>query len=112
LGGILAAWWVYVREPWLAAAARTAWPRAHRWLFNKYYVDEAYDRTVVKPLHRGGRLFFGIDEYFIDGIIWFVTVIPRALAFGLRAFQRGALQGYGLSMAAGAVVFLLLALSL
>ena len=110
IAGILAAYLVYVRRPWIPGLVRTALPRPHRVLFNKYYVDEGYDRAVVQPLRAGGRLCFGLDEYLIDGIIWFVTAVPRAMGFGLRTFQHGALQGYGLSMAAGLAVIVVLVL--
>ena len=86
------------------------WPRAHRVLFNKYYVDEVYDAGIVRPLRGGGRLCFGIDEYVVDGLIWLVTAIPRALAYLLRGLQGGALQGYGVSMAAGLAIIVVVVL--
>ena len=110
IAGILAAYVCYVRRPWIPGMARVALPGVHRALFNKYYVDEAYDEAVVQPLRRGGRICFGLDEYLIDGLIWVVTALPRGLAFGLRSFQHGALQGYGLSMAAGLAIIVLLVL--
>jgi NADH-quinone oxidoreductase subunit L len=110
IGGILAAYAVYLRRPWIPGLVRTVFPDLHRTLLNKYYVDEAYDQAIVQPLHRGGRLCYGLDEYLIDGIIWLITAVPRALAFGLKRFQHGALQGYGLSMAAGLAIIVLLVL--
>ena len=112
IGGILTAYVFYVRRPWLPGLVRIAFPGPHRILFNKYRVDEGYDKAVVRPLRRSGRLCFGLDEYLIDGIIWFITAVPRVLAFGLRTFQHGALQGYGLSMAGGLAVIVLLVLFL
>ncbi len=109
--GILAAYSLYVRRPDIAAAVPHAAPQGYRLLNNKYYVDELYDETVVRPLHSSGRFFFGVDNYFIDGIIWLVTAIPQAAGFLLRFLQRGALQGYGLSMAVGLVVILILLLA-
>ncbi|MFH0983200.1 MAG: NADH-quinone oxidoreductase subunit L [Planctomycetota bacterium] len=110
IAGILAAYVVYVRRPWIPGLVRTAVPGLHRLLYNKYYVDEAYDQAIVQPLRRVGRLCFGLDEYLIDGLLWLITVVPRALAFGLRSFQHGALQGYAVSMAAGLAIILLLVL--
>ncbi|MCK4658406.1 MAG: NADH-quinone oxidoreductase subunit L [Phycisphaerae bacterium] len=110
IGGIVAAYVVYVRRPWIPGLVRTAYPEAHRVLFNKYYVDEGYDKAIIKPLRSSGRFCFGLDEYLIDGIIWFVTAVPRVLAFGLRSFQHGALQGYGVSMVAGLAIIVLLVL--
>ena len=41
-----------------------------RVLLNKYYVDEAYDRTIVQPTVRGSRsvLWRGLDAGIIDGL--------------------------------------------
>ena len=110
IGGILAAYVLYVRRPWIPGLVRIAFPEQHRVVFNKYYVDEGYDKAIVQPLRQGGRFCFGLDEYLIDGIIWVVTAVPRTLAFGLRTFQHGALQGYGLSMAGGLAIIVLLVL--
>ena len=43
----------------------------YRWLYNKYFVDEAYDATVVEPIIQGSRtvLWRGIDAGLIDGIV-------------------------------------------
>jgi NADH-quinone oxidoreductase subunit L len=104
------AYLAYVIWPGLPSMVAAIWPGAHRVLFNKYYVDEMYDAGIVRPLRGGGRLCFGIDEYVVDGIIWLITVIPRALGFALRTFQGGAVQGYGLTMAAGLAIIVWLVL--
>ncbi len=74
----------------------------------KYYVDEIYDAVFVRPLRNLGRLFFGTDNYGVDGIVWFVAAVPRGLAFGLHFIQRGMLQTYAVGMALGVVVLLLI----
>jgi NADH-quinone oxidoreductase subunit L len=98
----------FVIWPGLPRLLSDLWPGAYRLLFNKYYVDEVYDAGIVQPLRRGGRLCFGIDEYVVDGLIWLVTAIPRVFAYALRALQGGAMQGYGLTMAAGLALIVLL----
>ena len=72
----------------------------------KYYMDEIYDRVFVRPLRGLGHVFFGTDNYGVDGIIWLVTAVPRAIGFGLHFLQRGAIQAYALCMAIGVVVLL------
>ena len=44
-------------------------PGAHRLLLNKYYVDELYDRTVVRGTWSTARMLFGFDAGFIDGFL-------------------------------------------
>jgi NADH-quinone oxidoreductase subunit L len=106
--GILAAYVMYVRQPWLAGLAKASATDAHTTLWNKYYVDELYDEAVVEPARKTGRLCVGLDDYVIDGLIWFVTAVPRALALVLRGLHGGAIQGYGLSMMAGITIIVLL----
>jgi NADH-quinone oxidoreductase subunit L len=45
-------------------------PAIHRLLVNKYYVDEIYDRLIVRPLAALSTFFWkGVDNLFIDGSI-------------------------------------------
>ncbi len=37
-------------------------------------------------------------------LVWFVSAVPRGLAYVLRGMQRGALQGYALTMAVGLAI--------
>jgi len=107
--GILAAYVLYVQQPWIPGLIRATFTKTYEFLWRKYELDEAYDVVVVTPLRGLGRFFVGWDDYFIDGLIWIVTVVPRAAAFGLRAFQSGFLQSYALTMVAGLVIIVLLA---
>jgi len=106
IGGIIAAYYFYVARPWLPGGVLAAFPKAHRVLYHKYYVDEMYDRVIVVPLRRLGSICFSLDEYFIDGIVWLVTVVPRAFGFVGRSLQGGALQGYGVSMITGLAIIM------
>jgi len=101
---------LYVRWEWLPGLLVDMSPKIHRVLYNKYYVDEAYDAGVVKPLRKGGRICFGMDQYFVDGLVFLVTAIPRLLGAVLRGLQGGAMQGYGLTMVTGLAIIVLLVL--
>jgi NADH-quinone oxidoreductase subunit L len=74
----------------------------------KYWLDEFYNHVLVQPLRQLGQLFFAIDRNGIDGAVWTVSAAPKALGFGLRFLQQGALQGYALSMLIGLLGLLLL----
>ena len=69
----------------LRHGARRRTPTRPCWaaLFNlwnaKYYVDEIYDRAFVRPLRGLGRVCFGTDSYGVDGIVWFVSAVPRGV---------------------------------
>ena len=110
--GIGAAWMAYNKKPSIAEGVAGAFPTVHRVLNNKWYVDEIYDVCIVRPLRGIGRLCWSIDDWGIDGIIWIVTAVPRALAWILQqVFQRGALQGYALSGALAIAIILAIVLA-
>ena len=75
----------------------------------KYYVDEFYDRFVVRPLAVLGKYFFEIDRLIIDTVVWAVGFSPQVGGFALKqTVQRGNLQGYAGLMLFGVVAILLL----
>lgn len=106
--GILAAYVVYARQPWIAGLVRASAPVAYRTLWNKYYVDEFYQAAIVEPARQLGRIAVALDDYLIDGLLWSIAAIPQAIAYGLRTMQNGAMQSYGLSMVAGVAVMVVL----
>ncbi len=97
---------------WLnrAAAEQFAerFPRLVRLLADKYYVDELYHAVIVKPLRVIGELCYVFDRLVIDGLVSAVTLVPKGLGWAAKCAQTGALQGYGLGMAIGATVVVLL----
>src|SRR5262249_17872624 len=67
--GIFAALQLFAADA-AAADARLAasFPRLHRWLLNKYYVDELYGALFVRGLALGGgNALWASDRYAIDG---------------------------------------------
>lgn len=108
--GILVAYIIYVKRPWLSGLAKASAPDAYQTLWNKYYVDEFYDEALVEPARKTGRFCVGLDDYLIDGLIWLVTAVPRGIALVLRTMHNGAMQSYALSMTAGITIIVLLVL--
>jgi NADH-quinone oxidoreductase subunit L len=102
----------YVRMPWVPALVRATATGAHRTLWKKYYVDEAYNAAFVQPSWFAGKVAVGLDDYLIDGLLWVITAVPKAFGYLMRTAQSGLLQGYGLTMVAGAAVIVLLVLAL
>ncbi|MGH7167768.1 MAG: NADH-quinone oxidoreductase subunit L, partial [Nitrospiraceae bacterium] len=79
LVGIAAAYLVYVKSPGLPDRLARQWQRAYRLSLNKWYVDEAYDRAVVRPTVRlADRLWTWVDVAVIDGA---VNGVARAIAW-------------------------------
>jgi NADH-quinone oxidoreductase subunit L len=107
VAGIGLAYVVYGRAPAADPAQRALGGVWNLWNA-KYYVDEFYQAAFVAPLRRLGDFFFSFDRYVIDGLVWFVSAVPRAAAAVLRFMQGGALQGYALSMLIGLAVLVAL----
>ena len=107
--GIAAAYYAYVLHPSLPERWAQQWRTAYEWSFHKWYFDEAYDRSIVRPTFTAAaELWKRIDVAVIDGA---VNGVARAIAWGawfLRLVQSGQTQHYALGMALGAVVILTL----
>jgi len=104
--GILTARFFYLRRPSIPGAIALRAGPVYRLLFNKYYVDEFYDLAFVRTLRRLGDACYAVDRYFINAILWIISAVPRAIGFGFKTWQQGAMQGYALGMVAGLVVIL------
>lgn len=103
--GIAGAYYVYVLNPALPDRFARRWQSLYRGSLNKWYVDEAYDRTIVRPTFSAAtELWQRVDVNVVDGA---VNGVARAIAWGgwlLRLMQSGQVQHYALGMALGAVV--------
>jgi NADH-quinone oxidoreductase subunit L len=120
--GIWLAYRMYVQNPATAERMAASYPRLHKLLYNKYYVDEIYNAVIVQPIKKLCLALSWFDLYFIDGIVngsVFVTIKTAIVAvwvdinivdllvnlagaivnfFGglLRRIQTGLVQNYGL----------------
>jgi len=107
--GIAAAYYAYVLQPTLPDRWAQRWRTAYEWSLHKWYVDEAYDRVIVRPTcTAAAELWRRIDIAVIDGA---VNGVARAIGWGawlLRLLQSGQTQHYALGMALGAVLILTL----
>jgi len=107
--GIAGAYYVYVLNPTLPDRWASQWRVAYQLSLNKWYVDEAYDRSIVRPTFAAAmELWKRVDVAVIDGA---VNGVARAVAWGgwlLRLTQSGQTQHYAIGMALGAVLLLTL----
>jgi NADH-quinone oxidoreductase subunit L len=69
------------------------WPRLHRVVYNKYYVDEFYAATVLRFVEVVREVFYWFDRVIIDGIIHTVAWIGRILASIDGAFDHYVVDG-------------------
>ncbi|HYJ34396.1 MAG TPA: NADH-quinone oxidoreductase subunit L [Candidatus Binatia bacterium] len=107
LAGIFLARRFYVTDPTLPRRLAESARGLYRTLWEKYRVDELYDRTVVQPIVRGSeRLWQGFDAAVIDGAVNGVGKQIERGAGILRAAQTGYVQFYALIITLGLVVVL------
>jgi NADH-quinone oxidoreductase subunit L len=109
-------------------------PRAWSVVFNKYYVDELYDATVVRGSIVLSRVAYWIDQNLIDGLVNLMGWIGRTVAYiddgidrllvdgavnglasltwnggkQLRRVQTGHIQSYLFGALGGAIVFVII----
>ncbi len=86
----------------------------HTILYNKYFIDELYNYTIVKPIMWiADKVLVAItDAKIIEGIVNGVPGAIGKFSAKLRKVQTGLAQHYGIFMAAGAVFIIALALLL
>ena len=107
--GIGGAYYAYVLHPSLPDRWAHQWRTAYEWSFHKWYFDEAYDRSIVRPTFTvAAELWKRIDVAVIDGAVNGVARAIAWCAWFLRLVQSGQTQHYALGMALGAVVILTL----
>lgn len=100
--------WVYrsvVKSQHIPPADERLFSPATRVLFNKYYVDEAYNALFVKPLYAFGNLFWKIiDLRLIDGAVRAVNESVIIAGKGARKLQSGNVGFYIFAMVFGIIL--------
>ena len=131
IGGILLARKFYVTSPEISDGLAEQWAGPHKVLSNKYYVDEAYNATVIGGTFAAGKGLWAVDRHVVDGAVngsgwltiitaWFSGLTDRTVVDGLvnlvgriceegsfwfRKVQTGLVQNYALLMLFGVFAF-------
>jgi NADH-quinone oxidoreductase subunit L len=106
LVGFVVAWWLYVKRTDLPARLADSLRAPYRLLANKYFVDELYAATIVRPLVwlSGNVLWRRVDERTIDAT---VNGLGRGAARSgdwLRRLNSGNTRSYAAWVILGAVL--------
>jgi NADH-quinone oxidoreductase subunit L len=107
LGIGLAAYFHWLNRP-LTDRIATKFGVVVELLYNKYYIDEFYDLTIVKPLRTLGHGFYLFDQYVINRMVLTIGYIPRLVGWSVQPTQSGKMQGYALGMVLGVAIAALL----
>jgi NADH-quinone oxidoreductase subunit L len=107
--GIAVSYYMYVVNKELPEKITSALGGVYTLVYNKYYVDEAYDAALVHPLVEGSKtvLWHGVDQGVIDGAVNGVGHESRAIGGVLKLIQSGNIRSYATWVVLGSVVLLL-----
>jgi NADH-quinone oxidoreductase subunit L len=107
--GILVAYYMYVMNAELPSRIAKSFGGLYTLVYNKYYVDEAYDAAVVEPLIAGSRtvLWHGVDQGIIDGAVNGVGSQSKGIGQWLKLLQSGNIRSYATWVALGSVALLI-----
>jgi NADH-quinone oxidoreductase subunit L len=99
----------YRRKPECPAQYAAALPAGYKLLANKYFVDEFYGATIVKPLLGFSKyiLEWIVDVGILGGMTWLLGGIATLAGAILQRWQSGNLRSYAACLAAGAAAVLL-----
>jgi NADH-quinone oxidoreductase subunit L len=100
---------LYRQKPSRPAAIAAALPAGYKLLDNKYYVDEFYNATVVRPLMVTSTYVLGwvVDKAILGGAAWLLGGIATFCGAILQRWQSGNIRSYAAWLAAGAAALLL-----
>ncbi len=116
------------------ARLKELFPRAWAVVYNKYYVDELYDATIVRGSLLLARISYWLDQNLIDGLVNFMGTLARTIAYVdkfiddnfvdgavngiasltwnsgrmLRRLQTGHIQSYLYGALGGAIAFVII----
>ena len=101
--GLLVAWRMYSKK-----VKRGTSEGVHKLLYNKYYVDELYATTIVRPLVwlSTNVLWKVVDAGMIDGAVNGVADGAAAVGDTVRHTQSGNTRSYAVWVVVGAIVIL------
>ncbi|MGD0938504.1 MAG: NADH-quinone oxidoreductase subunit L [Terracidiphilus sp.] len=109
LAGWLVAHLLYGEGTAVAARVAGIFSGGYKLLVNKYFVDEIYSATVVKPLLGFSKYILGwvVDVGILGGAAWLLGGIAMLTGAILQRWQSGNLRSYAAWLAAGAAVVLM-----
>jgi NADH-quinone oxidoreductase subunit L len=109
LSGIALAFLFYVVAPSLPDAIANAFRPVYTLIYNKYFVDELYDSTIVHPIVDGSRtlLWRGADATVIDGTVNGIGRTARAVGGVLKLAQSGFIRSYAAWVLAGSIAVII-----
>lgn len=107
LGGLALSYFLLSRRNLRDASAEPAYDNGvEKTLYNKWYIDELYDRVVVRNVNRLSRAQSNFDRYVVDGMVDFTGRMAQWIGLGAGRLQSGHLNTYAFMVIVGVLVVL------
>ena len=108
LFGIALAYFFYVVAPSIPESIVSTFSIPYRWIYNKYFVDEFYDATIIGPAVDGSRslLWRAVDAGGIDGTVNGIGSVARRIGGFLRRLQSGSIRSYAAWVVVGSILLI------
>lgn len=107
LGGIFLGYSMYIKKKPDPVAMAQKYRGVYTMLYNKYYMDEIYQKLFIQPFVSFSRWMWAkIDVGIIDNLVNATGKIMIVLALLLRRIQTGYLQLYAVFIMAGMILVL------
>ena len=110
IGGVLAAWFLYVKAPQLPAKIAQTFRPVYVLFENKYYLDNIYFAVFAKGTRALGTFFWkAVDTAIIDnGLVNGAAKLVGAVAGQVRRLQTGFIYTYAAAMVSGVLVLIVM----
>jgi len=107
--GIALSYYMYVVNTTVPAKITSALGGLYTLVYNKYFVDEAYDAAIVEPVIQGSTtvLWHGVDQGVIDGFVNNVGYQSKGIGDILKRIQSGNIRSYATWVVLGSVALLI-----
>jgi NADH-quinone oxidoreductase subunit L len=106
--GILLAYLMYIRSQTLPQTLATKFKRFYQMLLNKYWVDEIYHATIVKPAFwlANAIIYKLYDKTLIEGVVNGLPALIVQSGRNLRLFQTGVTSFYAIVILFGVLAII------
>jgi NADH-quinone oxidoreductase subunit L len=108
--GIGLAYVFYLLSPSIPESIAAGFHGLYNLIYNKYFVDEFYESTVVRPVVDGSRslLWRAVDAGLIDGAVNGIGKEARGIGGILKLPQSGFIRSYAAWVVAGSILLLMM----
>ena len=99
------AWTVYKTAGRSQRLAKAAGP-IYNLVRNLYWVDEFYERIILRPFYRLSAVFTAFDKWVVDGLVNLSGIAADISGQFVKLFQTGLVRNYALMFLLGVVAIL------